>query len=145
MKTITMTFTLCLSLGLLACQPQKPNAIAQQQNFICSALIDGFLKSQKLTHYQLWKVQPTLYSASSQRLYIYRAQSSNNMNLLPYQQKLHFACEQLSARQFQLKLSDPQQGNTVAQLSIELPEPLQLKTITAFSLPDQQKTQPKQD
>lgn len=143
MKTITMTFTLCsLSLCLLACQPQKPNAIAQQQNFICSALIDGFLKSQKLTHYQLWKVQPTLYSASSQRLYIYRAQSSNNINLLPYQQKLRFTCEQLSARQFQLKLSDPQHGNAIAQLSIELPEPMQLKTMTAYHLPSQQHVQP---
>ena len=143
MKTITMTFTLCsLSLCLLACQPQKPNAIAQQQNFICSALIDGFLKSQKLTHYQLWKVQPTLYSASSQRLYIYRAQSSNNINLLPYQQKLRFTCEQLSARQFQLKLSDPQHRNAIAQLSIELPEPMQLKTMTAYYLPSQQHVQP---
>lgn len=145
MKTITITFTLCLSLGLLACQPQQPNTVAQQQHFVCSALIEGFLKSQKLTHYQLWKVQPALNHASSQRLYIYQAQSNSSMGLLPQQQKLRFACEQLSARQFQLKLSDPQQGNAVAQLSIELPEPLQLKTITAFSLPDQQKTQPKQD
>lgn len=142
MKTITMTFTLCLSLGLLACQPQQPNAVAQQQNFVCSALIEGFLKSQKLTHYQLWKVQPALNHASNQRLYIYQAQNNSSMGLLPQQQKLRFACEQLSARQFQLKLSDPQQGNAVAQLSIELPEPLQLKTITAFSLPDQQKAQP---
>ena len=143
MKTITMTFTLCsLSLCLLACQPQKPNAIAQQQNFICSALIDGFLKAQNLTHYQLWKVQPTLYSASSQRLYIYRAQSSNNMNLPPYQQKLRFTCDQLSARQFQLKLSDPQHGHAVAQLSIELPEPMQMKTMTAYKLPTKTDVQP---
>lgn len=137
MKTITMTFTLCgLSLSLLACQPQQPNAMAQQQNFVCSALIEGFLKSQKLMHYQLWKVQPAPNHTSSQRLYIYQAQNNSSMGLLPQQQKLRFTCEQLSARQFQLKLSDPQLGNTVSQLSIELPEPLQLKTITAFSLPD---------
>lgn len=143
MKTITMPFTLfSLCLCLMACQPQQPNAVAQQQNFICSALIEGFLKSQKLTHYQLWKIQPTLHSTASQRLYIYQAQGSNNMNILPQQQKLRFACEQLSARQFQLKLSDPQHKNAVAQLSIELPEPMQLKTLTAFSLPSEQSVQP---
>ncbi|MCW8039085.1 MULTISPECIES: hypothetical protein [Acinetobacter] len=141
MKIITIPFTL-FSLCLMACQPQKPSAVAQQQNFICSALIEGFLKSQKLTHYQLWKVQPTLYNTASQRLYIYQAQGSNNMNILPQQQKLRFACEQLSARQFQLKLSDPQHENAIAQLSIELPEPMQLKALTAFSLPSEQSVQP---
>jgi hypothetical protein len=142
MKTITMTFALCsLSLCLLACQPQKPNAIAQQQNFICSALIEGFLKSQNLTHYQLWKIQPALYNSSSQRLYIYQAQNNSSVALLQ-QQKLRFVCDQLSARQFQLKLSDPQHGHAVAQLSIELPEPMQMKTITAYTLPAKTEIQP---
>ena len=140
-KTTIISVIFGLSFGLIACQPQKPNALAQQQNTICSALIDGFLKAQKLTHYQLWSIQPTLEHNSRQRLYIYQAQTAN-MGVLPQQQKLRFACEQISARQFQLHLSDPQQGNSVAYLSIELPEPAQLKTMTAFRLPQPSEAQP---
>lgn len=126
-----------LSLCLMACQPQRPDAAAQQQNFICSALIDGFLTAQKLTHYQLWKIQPTLYSTASQRLYIYQAQGSNTVNLLPRQQKLRFSCEQISARQFQIKLAATTQKNTETAetvLSIELPEPAQIKQLTAYTI-----------
>lgn len=137
MKITTARLTLLsCALTLSACQPHTSDATAQQ-HFICQSLIEGFLKTQHLSQYKLWHIEPALQHAASYRRYIYQAQVSNNMNLFPRQQKLAFNCEQLSTRQFQIQFSDPAQQHVTGTnhlLSLQLPEPKQMKQLTAYAL-----------
>ena len=121
---------------LSACKQDAQTAAEQQQNFICNALIEGFLNAQKLNEYKLRQIQPLAAGNLQQKIYVYSAQHSNSLNLTPQQAKLRFACQQTSSRQIQIKLHDPQKADNQLEtlLSIELPEPQQLKQLTAFSL-----------
>ena len=92
------------TLTLMACQPHPHTQAQSQQNFICKSLIQGFLSAQKLTQYELEQIQPITSGGLHQQLYIYKAKSENGMNIMPQQAKLRFACEQMTARQFQIKL-----------------------------------------
>lgn len=135
-KITAASNTLIICLGLAACQPEAGNAQAQQRNFVCKALIEGFLSAQQLNRYELDQIQPAQQGAAGQ-LYIYKARPEHSASVMPQQRKLHFACRQASARKFQIQLSGPQQQNAQALLSVELPEPAQLKALTAFSLDPQ--------
>lgn len=130
-KITAASNALIICLGLAACQPEAGNAQAQQRNFVCKALIEGFLSAQQLNRYELHQIQPAQQDAE---LYIYKARPEHSASVMPQQRKLHFACRQASARKFQIQLSGPQQQNAQALLSVELPEPAQLKALTAFSL-----------
>ncbi|MEG2357295.1 hypothetical protein [Acinetobacter sp.] len=133
-KITAASNALIICLGLAACQPEAGNAQAKQRNFVCKALIEGFLTAQQLQQYELDQIQPAQQGAASRGLYIYKARLDHSVNVMPQQQKLHFACQQTSARKFQIQLSGPQQQNARPLLSVELPEPAQLKALTAFSL-----------
>ena len=143
MRTIATALSLfSCAIALSACQPQG-NTVAQQQHFICSALIEGFLKTQNLTEYQLWRVQPALQHVASQRLYVYEAQTSYHPRLMPSQKKLRFNCEQNSAQQFQIKLSPPAQTNGAVPeetlLSLQLPQPERMRQLTVYTLGSSEK------
>ena len=124
------------TLTLMACQPEQHTQAQSQQNFICKSLIQGFLSAQKLTQYELEQIQPITSGGLHQQLYIYKAKSENGMNMMPQQAKLRFACEQMTARQFQIKLH-PHPFPEQALLSIELPEAQHMQQLTAFRLPEQ--------
>ena len=138
MRTIATALSLfsCM-LALSACKPQS-NTVAKQQHFICSALIEGFLKTQNLAQYQLWHIQPALQHVASQRLYVYQAQTSYQTRLLPSQKKLRFHCEQNSAQQFQIKLAPSAEAHGAVPeetlLSLQLPQPERMKQLTAYTL-----------
>ena len=138
MRTIATALSLfSCAIALSACQPQG-NTVAQQQHFICSALIEGFLKAQNLTQYQLWHIQPALQHVASQRLYVYQAQTSYQPRLMPSQKKLRFNCEQNSAQQFQIKLAPSAEANGAVPeetlLSLQLPQPERMKQLTVYTL-----------
>ena len=138
MRTIATALSLfrCV-LALSACKPQS-DTVAKQQHFICSALIEGFLKTQNLAQYQLWHIQPALQHVASQRLYVYQAQTSYQTRLLPSQKKLRFHCEQNSAQQFQIKLAPSAEIHGAVPeetlLSLQLPQPERMKQLTAYTL-----------
>jgi hypothetical protein len=117
-------FNLCvLSLALSACQPKQQTA-AEQQQFICHTLIDGFLKTQALTEYRFHQVQPLTQSSVHAQIYTYTAQHNNRLYALTQQAKLQFNCQKLSARKFQIKLHHPQAEivDSAVLLQIVLPE-----------------------
>lgn len=122
---------------LSACQPEQQTQLNAQQSFVCKSLIHGFLNAQKLTQYELELIQPMTTGGLNQQLYIYKAKSENGLNIMPRQAKLRFACEQMTARKFQIKMNQtqtsqmPETQHTL--LSIELPEVQQMKDLTAFN------------
>ncbi|RKG31936.1 hypothetical protein [Acinetobacter tianfuensis] len=121
------------ALALTACQPEQQTQANNQQNFVCKSLIHGFLSAQKLTQYELEQIQPVTASGFSQKLYIYKARSDTGINVMPQQTKLRFACEQMTARKFQIKLRQAQ-GPEYPLLSVELPETQQMQQLTAYHL-----------
>ena len=117
------------------CSQQNQSAAEQQQNFICNALIEGFLKAQNLTQYELRLIQPVSAGALNEKIYVYGASQGSRQNLGGQPSKLRFACQQISARQIQIKLHDPKQPAQQMDilLSIELPQPLKLQRAAAFN------------
>ena len=62
-KITAASNALIICLGLAACQPEAGNAQAQQRNFVCKALIEGFLSAQQLNRYELHQIQPAQQGA----------------------------------------------------------------------------------
>ena len=66
MKKITLYISLIL---LNACQPVQPIA-AQQQNFVCEALIEGYLKAQQFNNFELRKEKREELNSTDQITYL---------------------------------------------------------------------------
>ena len=120
---------------MTGCETQRPNVLAQQQNYICKSLIDGFLKAQQLGQYQLSDISPSLEQVSPQRHYIYSISSDRNFRLnMPKQNELKFICNQPTEQRFSVELFDPSQQRLSALMSIDLPPQQQIKKLTAYAL-----------
>lgn len=127
-----------LVFGLAACQPQPVNQLAQQQHFICTSLIEGFLKTQHLGQYELYSLRPTLHTQAVQRDYRYKASSDSTMKVnLPRQHDLSFQCAQNSAQRYEVRLIDQGQNQQQVLLSLDLPPQKTIDTLTAFALKTQ--------
>ena len=122
MKKLSIFNLLFLSLCLSACQPKQQTAVAQQK-FVCQTLIDGFLKTQSMSHYRLDHVEPTS-SGSSDLRYTYKAQQRGQLQIQSQQAILQFDCQKYSTRKFQIKLHEPENlvNNNAVLLAIALPE-----------------------
>lgn len=133
-----MVAIISIAFTLTACQPQQVNQAAQQQHFVCKSLIEGFLKTQRLGNYQLDHFEPTLHQTASFRNYVYRASGDQTIKInLPVQKNLEFKCQQTSAQHFEIGLVMPQQSNSPALLSLDLPPQKTIDTLTAFALKTQ--------
>ena len=104
MRTIATALSLfSCAIALSSCQPQG-KTVAQQQHFICKALIEGFLKTQNLTDYQFLSLAPSLTETSTQRTYQYRLNNEREMQMnLPHQKNLQFQIYGIKYTIFQLK------------------------------------------
>lgn len=67
MKKITLYISLIF---LNACQPVQSIA-AQQQNFVCKALIEGYLKAQQFNNFELRKEKREELNSTDQITYLY--------------------------------------------------------------------------
>lgn len=124
-----------LAMLIAGCEIQRPHVLAQQQNYICKSLIDGFLKTQQLGQYELSEVSPSLDQVSPQRHYIYNIRSDQNFRLnMPKQNELKFICNQPTEQRFSVELFDPSQQRLSALMSIDLPPQQQIKKLTAYAL-----------
>ena len=123
---------------LSACQPQQPNASAQQQGFVCKSLIEGFLKTQNLAHYELKSIQPSLQESANQRIYVYNASPDHAMQLKnnPSRSNLQFQCQQTD-QHYALQLITDRHNNTLNLMSLNLPTADTVKQLTAYSLKTQ--------
>ena len=123
-----------LSLCLAACQPVEINQAAQQQNFVCKSLIEGFLKTQQLGQYQLRSIKPSLQQNAVQRRYVYNTTSDNNAQFrTPIQQHLDFNCEQQD-NHFVLNLLDGTRKEPIHLMSLVMPSAQTIKQLTAYQL-----------
>lgn len=124
---------------LSACQPQQLNAGAQQQGFVCKSLIEGFLKTQNLAHYELKSIQPTLQETAMQRTFVYQTASDHAIQLksIPSRSNLQFHCQQTD-QHYALQLITDTQNNTannrINLISLQLPATDTIKQLTAYSL-----------
>ena len=124
-----------LAMLIAGCEIQRPHVLAQQQNYICKSLIDGFLKTQQLGQYELSEVSPSLDQVSPQRHYIYNIRIDQNFRLnMPKQNELKFICNQPTEQRFSVELFDPSQQRLSALMSIDLPPQQQIKKLTAYAL-----------
>ena len=134
-NTILQLSLIALATLMVGCETQQPNVLAQQQNYICKSLIDGFLKTQQLGQYQLSEVSPSLDQVSPQRHYIYNISSDQNFRLnMPKQNELKFICNQPTEQRFSVELFDPSQQRLSALMSIDLPPKQQMDSLTAYVL-----------
>ena len=134
-NTILQLSLIALATLMVGCKMQQPNVLAQQQNYICKSLIDGFLKTQQLGQYQLSEVSPSLDQVSPQRHYIYNISSDQNFRLnMPKQNELKFICNQPTEQRFSVELFDPSQQRLSALMSIDLPPKQQMDSLTAYVL-----------
>lgn len=135
-KNIMLKLSLiALAMLMVGCEKQRPNVLAQQQNYICKSLIDGFLKTQQLGQYQLSEVSPKLDQVSSQRHYIYSVSSDQNFKLnIPKQNQLKFACKQPNEQRFIIELFEPSHQQSSILMRIDLPPKHQIDKLTAYSL-----------
>ena len=132
-KILQLSVMAC-AMFMAGCEIQQPNALAQQQNYICKSMIDGFLKAQQLGQYQLSDVSPTLDQISPQRQYIYKVSSDQNFRLnMPQQNQLKFICNQNTQQRFSVELFDPSQQRLSALMSIELPPQQKMDSLTAYT------------
>ena len=132
-----MKFFMVLTLGLFvaACQPQTLNQVTQQQHHICKSLIEGFLKIQNLGNYQFEEEIPNLHHTAQSRNYKFKTSPDNQMRLnMPKQQNLEFECIQNQAQHFEVKLLDKHHNQAKTILSLQLPLPKSIKTLTAYAL-----------
>lgn len=136
MKALSIFSFLILGLGLSACEPKQQSAV-EQQNFICRTLIEGFLKTQSMSHYQLKQVDSLHSTTGNDQIYTYTRQQYGNLHLMPQQTTLQFNCQKYSARKFQIKLHHAQQtiADTAVLLKIELPEQQMKSFITYSAIP----------
>ena len=134
-NTILQLSLIALATLMVGCETQQTNVLAQQQNYICKSLIDGFLKTQQLGQYQLSEVSPSLDQVSPQRHYIYNISSDQNFRLnMPKQNELKFICNQPTEQRFSVELFDPSQQRLSALMSIDLPPKQQMDSLTAYVL-----------
>ena len=134
-NTILQLSLIALATLMVGCETQQTNVLAQQQNYICKSLIDGFLKTQQLGQYQLSEVSPSLDQVSPQRHYIYNISSDQNFRLnMPKQNELKFICNQPTEQRFSVELFDPYQQRLSALMSIDLPPKQQMDSLTAYVL-----------
>lgn len=133
-KNMILQFSvIALTTLMVGCETQRPHVLAQQQNFICKSLIDGFLKTQHLGQYELSEVSPSLDQVSPQRHYIYNISSDQSFRLnMPKQNELKFICNQPSEQRFNVELFDPSQQRLSALMSIDLPPKQQMNALTAY-------------
>lgn len=126
-----------IGFGLLltACDTPKTNVLAQEQNFVCKSLIDGYLKAQHLGEYQLDQIEPSLDQSSDQRNYRYKVSGDHTIKLnMPQQGKLEFECNQMSAQRFNIELKNQKLNQAYPLMSIDLPHEQTVKQLTAYSV-----------
>lgn len=131
------TFTCCLGflMTLTACDSSPKNQLAQQQNFICKSLIDGFLKAESLGQYELLSFEPNIHDVVNQRNYIYRVSSDYRMKSnIPHQQRLQFQCKHDSAQRYSVNLLNPVNQRLHHIISLDLPPKETVQALTAFSI-----------
>lgn len=102
MKAILILF---ISLLISACELKTQTQHSQQQ-FICQALIQGYLKTQQLMQYELQQSIEMQHST----VYIYQQPnlSSQILNIPPIQQ-IKFDCSYPKADQYQIFISSTAQ------------------------------------
>lgn len=128
------TYSIGLLMTLTACDSSPRNPLAQQQNFICKSLIDGFLKAENLGQYELQHFEPAIHHAVTQRNYIYHVSSGYRMKLnIPRQQKLQFQCKNDTQR-YSVTLLNPIDQRLYNIISLDLPPEKTIRTLTAFSI-----------
>lgn len=116
-------------LTFMGCEPNSMSAADQQRHLICKSLIQGFLDTQQLAHYQI--TQNAANQTTAQRHYV--AQPNTTQALMPQQQKLSFLCTQ-QAQQIAVSLIDPTAGQTQMILTLNLPPASHMKRLTAYAL-----------
>ena len=134
-NTILQLSLIALATLMVGCEMQQPNVLAQQQNYICKSLIDGFLKTQQLGQYQLSEVSPSLDQVSPQRHYIYNISSDQNFRLnMPKQNELKFICNQPTEQRFSVELFDLYKQHLPPWLSITLPPMYNMDQLPSLDL-----------
>lgn len=134
-KLIQLGFTLITISSISACTPNTTDPLVLQQDYICKSLIQGFLKTQQLSHYDLSNTTPDLRQISEQRIYRYKTTSDTNMRLnMPSQAHLIFRCDTQS-NQYAIHLIRDQQQIHVMSLSV--PSAQDVRQWTAYRLKNQ--------
>lgn len=125
-------FILIAISSISACTPNTSNQLALQQHYICKSLIQGFLKTQKLSHYELSNTTPDLSEISEQRIYRYKTTSDTNIRLnMPSQAHLMFRCD-MNQQHYALQLVNAQQS--IPLMTLNMPKPEMMEMWTAFEL-----------
>lgn len=105
---------------LSACQPVQQSR-QQQQNLVCKSLIEGYLKVQRLTQFELQTTQFQKMNASTQINYVYRQPTGGSiMQGLPRLTEIRFQCQLVGTAHYRLQWLD---SNSAAMtlLSMYLP------------------------
>lgn len=131
MKILSILSVLLLGAALTACESQQPSAI-EQQKFVCRTLIDGFLKTQAISDYQLDDIETVNSERLTHLLYTYKAPQSHHLH---QRVNLQFDCQKMAERKFQIKLRFPQNllSEAAMVLAIELPKQ-SLKPLTTYAV-----------
>lgn len=127
MKKIILYSSLFL---LSACQPTQPSP-EQQQNFVCKALIEGYLKAQQLGQFQLSEKQHNKENPVAQINYIYRQPTVNGMMLGLYKPaEIKFQCQLNGKHHYLIQWLDSNSA-AIPLLSINLPQTKSINTLQA--------------
>ena len=118
MKKITLYISLIF---LNACQPVQSIA-AQQQNFVCKALIEGYLKAQQFNNFELRKEKREELHSTDQITYLYwQATLSGRMLGIPKPAELTFQCQRISSQHYRIQSLDAS-AKVTPLFTIHLPE-----------------------
>ena len=136
MKYLLSGLLFSLIPALQACQPQPTATPAQrQQQFVCTSLIDGFLKVSHQGAYQLNKIEQIDTDNKTSAFYQYSISSDHNVRLNhPTQKDLLFRCDKSPAETFQLFLLETTSSKKLLVLSLHLPEQTVFKQLTAYHM-----------
>ena len=118
---------------MTACQPEHAiDQAALEQKFICTSLIDGFLKVTHNSHYRFTK---SIESPDQQKIYLYTVSSDHAVKLnSPTQKNLNFQCDDSKKQTYQVFLLDQTSKTKQPILSFHLPQTAELKQFTAYTL-----------
>lgn len=131
MKIIALiSLFLCLS----ACQPTAV-PLQQRHHFVCKSLIEGYLKTQHLAQFELWKKQYIKMQLTHYMIYIYREPTVSGLVLgIPKPNEMEFQCYQNTSQQYVVTRTEPTGASTV--LLKVLMSPKQLTDTFQASLPE---------
>lgn len=131
MKIIALiSLFLCLS----ACQPTA-TPLQQRHHFVCKSLIEGYLKTQHLAQFELWKKQYIKMQLTHYMIYIYRQPTISGLVLgIPKPNEMEFQCYQNTSQQYVVTRTESTGASTV--LLKVLMSPKKLTDTFQASLPE---------